>query len=370
MKKKGLLQRCLLAPFSLLYGAVVTTRNFLFDIGILPSETYPIPIICVGNISVGGTGKTPHVEYIIKLLQDDYRIAVLTRGYKRKSKGLVVATENSTVEEIGDEPLQIKLKYPKIQLVVDGNRRRAMDYLMSLKEDERPELVIMDDGFQHRYVKPSYSVLLIDINRPIVADYLLPLGNLRERASARYRANMIIVTKKPKTFQPIDLVLFERCLDLYKYQHLYFSGIEYQEPRPILSLRAKEPMRPTIELNKRSKVIAVSGIAVPTPFIEYLKETYSYVDSRCFSDHHNFSRKELTELNEYYHSLKMVVTDELYFICTEKDAVRLSALKDYIDEELLQHFYYLPITITLDNKEEEFKTLIRQAADASLPTLQ
>ncbi len=370
MKKKSFWLRCLLTPLSLLYGVVIRCRNFFFDIGLLPSHSYPIPLICVGNISVGGTGKTPHVEHIIELLKDNYRIAVLTRGYKRKSKGLVIANENSTIEEIGDEPRQIKLKYPNITLLVDGNRRRAMDYLLSLDEDIRPEVVIMDDGFQHRYVKPSYSILLIDMNRPIDTDRLLPLGNLRESSSARYRANMVIVTKKPKNFKPIDRVLFERRLNLYKYQHLYFSSIEYLAPRPLISI-GQEYNDETFVLDKSSNVVAISGIAMPAPFIEEISRTYTLVAQKSFTDHHNFSKTELEDLNNSYITLKAKLKEELYFICTEKDAVRLFALKEYLNEELIEHFYYLPITISIDgNKKNEFNTLIKQAANALLPTLQ
>ncbi len=370
MQKKGLLLRCLLAPFSFLYGAIVTFRNFLFDVGILPSVSYPIPVICVGNISVGGTGKTPHVEYIIDLLKDDYRIAVLTRGYRRKTSGMVIATASSSVREIGDEPLQMRLKYPNITIVVDGNRRRAMSYLMSLPEEERPEVVIMDDGFQHRYIKPSYSILLIDINRPISSDHFMPLGSLRERTSARYRANMVIMTKKPKTFHPIDQKLFERKLNLYKYQHLYFSGIKYQNPS-LLNNLGLDKYDDATKLNKQSKVVVISGIAAPESFILKLKESYTYIEQKIFSDHHNFSKKEIQQLNKLYLSLKESYKDEIYFICTEKDAVRLFSIKDKLDRELLNHFYYLPIKITIDGgKKDEFNTLIRQAANAFPTTLQ
>ncbi len=370
MKKKPFWLRCLLAPLSFIYGIVVTFRNFLFDIGLLPSRSYPIPVICVGNISVGGTGKTPHVEYIIEVLKENYRIAVLTRGYKRKTKGLVVANESSTINEIGDEPCQIKLKYPNITLLVDGNRRRAMKYLLSLEEDKRPEVVIMDDGFQHRYVKPSYSILLVDMNRPIDTDRLLPLGNLRERSSARYRADMVVVTKKPKNFKPIDRVLFERRLDLYKYQQLYFSSIEYLTPCPLINI-GEDSYIESQPLAKDSNVVAISGIAMPEPFIQELKQSYTFIEAKSFADHHNFTQKELEELNSSYATLSSKLEKELYFICTEKDAVRLFALRDYLNEDLLEHFYYLPITISIDgNRKNEFNRQIKQAANALLPTLQ
>ncbi len=370
MSKKHFFIRFLLFPLSFLYGMLIACRNFFFNIGIFKSESFPIPIICVGNISVGGTGKTPHVEHIIEILKKDYRLAVVTRGYKRKTKGLIIANTDSTAEEIGDEPRQIKLKYPDVTLAVDGNRRRAIRYLLSMKEDVRPQVIIMDDGFQHRYVKPSYSVVLIDFNRPITSDYLLPLGNLREQASARYRANMIIVTKKPKGFKPIDKMLYERGLNLYPYQHLYFSSIEYQAPRPLLFL-GQETTDSPITIGKNDKVVAVSGIASPKPFVQQLEKAYTLIGQKHFPDHHNFTKKDIESLNTLYTELQAKADKAIFFVCTEKDAVRLHNLKEWLSPDLLEHLYYLPITISVGaNKEEEFNLHIKQAAQALPATLQ
>ena len=179
----------LLKLCSLVYGAGVSLRNYLFNSGLLREHHYDIPLICVGNITVGGTGKTPHIELIIELLRPSYRLAVISRGYKRSSRGLQDVTPGASVQQIGDEPKQLSLKYPEVRLIVDGDRRRAMRYLMALPEAERPEVVLLDDGFQHRYVHPSFSILLIDASRELHEDALLPAGNLREPASARYRAD-------------------------------------------------------------------------------------------------------------------------------------------------------------------------------------
>ena len=183
--------RFLLYPFSLLYGIAVFVRNMLFDFHILKSRQFNLPVISVGNITVGGTGKTPHVEYLVKLLKDDFKIAVLSRGYKRKTKGFVIADDKPNPEDIGDEPAQIKLKYPDIEVAVNADRVEGIEKL----KDRKNELIILDDAYQHRYVKPGLSILLIDYNRKIDEDFLLPFGNLRENAREIRRADIILITK-------------------------------------------------------------------------------------------------------------------------------------------------------------------------------
>ena len=210
----------LLLPLSALYGVVVWFRNKLFDWSILPSEEFSVPVICVGNITAGGTGKTPHVEYLIELLKKDYKVAVLSRGYKRKTSGFVLADTQSTVKTIGDEPLQIFKKFPDIIVAVDGNRRRGIKKLLNIPEEKRPEIILLDDAFQHRYVKPFLSILLIDSNRLIYEDTLLPAGRLRESRAGKDRANMVVVTKCSPELKPIDFRLISKHLDLYPYQDL------------------------------------------------------------------------------------------------------------------------------------------------------
>ena len=216
-----------LLPASWLYGAVIKVRNKLFDSGILEERGYPIPIISIGNITVGGTGKTPHTEYLIRLLSKQWHVAVLSRGYKRKSEGFQLATKDTPMSVLGDEPHQIKQKFPNIYVAVDADRRHGIEQLM--KETVAPglDVILMDDAFQHRYVKPGLNILLVDHNRLLCDDALLPAGRLREPESSKERANIVIVTKCPKDMSPMDYRILTKKMDLYRYQQLYFTTLNY-----------------------------------------------------------------------------------------------------------------------------------------------
>ena len=196
--------RRVLTPLSWLYGIGVELRNWMFDNGILKQKEYPVPVICVGNLTVGGTGKTPHIEYIIDLLSSSIKVTVVSRDLKRKSKRMQVVNVNSDVKRVGDEPLQIKLKYPNATVIVDKDRRNAIEYLLAQESELQPDVILLDDGYQHRYVKPSLSVLLVDSNRPIYEDKLLPAGRLREPLKRKDRASIVLVTKCSSTMQPIN----------------------------------------------------------------------------------------------------------------------------------------------------------------------
>ena len=358
----------LLRPFAFLYGLGVALRNMAFEHGVLRSETYPIPIICVGNITVGGTGKTPHVEYILSKLLPHYRVAVLSRGYRRKSRGQVIASEHTLIAEIGDEPRQLKLKYPDIILVVDGNRRRSMDYLMSLPKDERPDVVIMDDGLQHRYVKPSYSILLVDSTRPLQEDKLLPEGRLREPASARYRVDCIIATKCPETLRPIEQRLIERTLAAYPHQEVFFTKIRYKGLYKISEL-GTNAFPTSIDLERGSPVIALSGIANPTLFIDYLTERYKVVEQLLFADHHNFEKGDFeTIINAFQRHLTEY--PNLSIITTEKDAVRLVESFERFPENMREHIHYLPIEVAVLQREDALERQLRLAVRAKPKSLQ
>lgn len=360
--------KIILRPLSLLYGLGVALRNKAFDYGILPERSYPIPIICVGNISVGGTGKTPHVDYILSLLTAQYRVAVLSRGYKRKTKGLVLGTADSTSEEIGDEPKQLLLKHPTIQLVVDGNRRRAMNYLMSLPEGERPHVVVMDDGLQHRYVKPSYRIMLMSADRPIDEDRLLPEGLLREPSSALYRMDCVIVTKCSPSLKPIERRGIERTLSAYSYQQVFFSSLSYRALRSIYHLMGvHEGERALPPLG--SPVLIVSGIARPQDFAKYMAEHYRVLDELHYSDHHNFTRGDLSHIVERYEELRREAP-ELHLVCTEKDAVRLTERLGEFPSELAERLYYQPIEVEVLYRREELDRLIHLAAKAKPRSLQ
>ncbi len=349
----------LLRPLAYIYGLGVSLRNTLFDWGVLKETTYPIPIICVGNITVGGTGKTPHVEYVLDLLTPFYRVAVLSRGYKRKSRGLIDANISHTAEEIGDEPKQIKLKYPEVRLIINSDRRQSMEYLMGLPSEERPQVVVMDDGLQHRYVKPSYRVMLMDITRPVDEDRLLPEGSLRESISSLYRMDCIVVTKCPEDLNPMERRGIERSLSPYPYQHIAFSSIAYLEVRKIENL---------IDTNNRSKnevnklvlgtpVLLLSGIANSDLLKTQIRQTYNLIHHLSYPDHHSFSIKDIEHINKKYEEL-ILLYPELCVICTEKDAVRLIDYIDHLSFNILHKIYYLPIKTKFIHNKELFDHLI------------
>ena len=203
-----------LTPLSWLYGMAVRLRNWLFDVGIKRSKTFSLPVISVGNITVGGSGKTPHVEYLIRLLHDKMKIAVLSRGYKRKSSGYVLATEETTMPEIGDEPFQMHQKFPDIYVAVDAKRVRGIERLQSDEETKDVDVVLLDDAFQHRYVKPGINILLVDYHRLIIYDKMLPAGRLREPLSGKNRADIVIVTKCPKDLRPMEFRVLTKAMSL------------------------------------------------------------------------------------------------------------------------------------------------------------
>lgn len=323
-----------LLPFAALYGTGVRLRNRLFDWEILSSENFPVPVISVGNITVGGTGKTPHTEYLIHLLSPKYKIAILSRGYKRKTKGFRIADDRSTSIEIGDEPFQMKRKFPNVVVAVDANRRRGINKLLELYPDI--EVILLDDAFQHRYVTPSTSILLTDFNRLIYEDKLLPAGRLREPISGKNRASIVIVTKCPKGIKPIDFRIITKHLQLYPYQRLYFSTFAYGEIIPLFN----GPERTLDSLSCHHNVLIVSGIASPETFEQKIKATCTHARSIAFGDHHNFTAKDIA----YIKTISEKENEAPVIIVTEKDAARLIHQKD-IDERLRKSIYYLPLKV-------------------------
>lgn len=333
-----------LLPLSWVYGSVVYLRNKLFDWKILEQKKFDIPIICVGNITVGGTGKTPHTEYIVKLLLDNgYRVAVLSRGYGRKTNGYILADENSTSRTIGDEPFQIKQKFPEIYLAVDGDRRNGIKKLMKLANP--PQVIVLDDAFQHRYVKPSLSVLLTDYNRPMNTDKLLPAGTLREPFSNAHRASIIIATKCPDDMQPIQIRIMTHDLDLFPYQTLFFTNFKYDKLRAVFPNEKKE-----LNLSElRGKtVLLVTGIASPLPMICELKKYTDKIEEMIYPDHHAFSSKDIKDIKKRFES---IFSENKIIVVTEKDATRLIVRKD-IDQDFAKAIYSLPIEVSfIENKE-------------------
>lgn len=317
-------------PLSVLYGLGVSVRNRLFNLGILETHEFNIPIICVGNITVGGTGKTPHTEALINVLKNDYRVACLSRGYKRKTSGFVLATEQSTASEIGDEPMQIKNKFPDITVAVDANRARGIKKLMQLPD--KPDIIILDDGFQHRYVKADINILLIDYNRPIYEDNLLPLGRLREKQSAKDRANYVIVTKCPANISPIEKRIISKHLNLMAYQQLLFTTMKYGNITPLDTSNGRCSITPDCA------ILCVTGIAQPAPYIEHLKKSTNQIHHVSFPDHHNYRETDIQRITQEYDKID---NPNKYIFTTEKDAVRLALCN--IPDEIRQRIYYVPI---------------------------
>lgn len=353
MNRKNTIVRCLLIPFGLLYGLLTWLRNQLFDWKILPSEKFPIPVICIGNIAVGGTGKTPFTEYLISLLKEQYRVATLSRGYKRNTSGFVLATDHSTAYEIGDEACQIKQKFPEITVAVDSNRRRGIRHLLALPESERPNVILLDDAMQHRYVTPSLTIMLTEYRNMYYEDYILPIGNLRESIKGAYRADIIVVTKCKDVMKPIDLRIIEKNMALMANQRLYFSDIRYHRIEAVFPTQALSPCLLT-ELDANEHILLVIGIANPQPFIEKMRAYSENVRTCIFSDHHAFEPTDIQRIDAEFQ--KMPPTRRI--ICTEKDAMRLRAL-DFLPEAWKSALYYLPISVEfLFDRGENFDSRI------------
>lgn len=342
--------RSLLLPFSWLYGGVVNIRNWMYDKNIFKQHKFDIPVICVGNITVGGTGKTPHIEYLIDLLSPQYKVGVLSRGYKRKSNGFRVVGVDSTPEEVGDEPLQIKQKYPEAFVYVDRDRKNAIDHILKYSEEKRPDVILLDDGYQHRRVKPSFSILLVDSNRPIHEDRFLPAGNLRESFNGRHRASMVIVTKCKKDMSPIEYRISEANLDLFPFQGLYYSTFAYGDLKPVYQGLGVEQQPSSFLKNKH--ILSVTGIAMPKPFNEFLSRKGAKVESLAFSDHHHFGKDDIKSIENHFAKLGVDDEDKI-IVTTEKDATRLRAIPN-LGLEIKQRLYYIPIEVTfLKNTDKE-----------------
>ena len=317
-----------LLPLSWIYGSIVRFRNWLFDIGLKKSRDFSIPVISVGNITVGGSGKTPHVEYLIRLLHDKVKIAVLSRGYKRKSHGYVLADENTEMSDIGDEPFQMHQKFSDIYVAVDAKRVRGINNLQSNEETKDVDVVLLDDAFQHRYVKPGINILLVDYHRLIIYDKMLPAGRLREPLSGKNRADIVIITKCPKDLKPMEFRVLTKAMDLYPFQKLYFTSIDYDTPKGVFEEKQ-------IELDKLQDyhVLLLTGIASPKQMEHDLKPMTKDITNLSFGDHHSFKGKDIDRINDAFESMP----EPRIIITTEKDYMRLQNLLPQ------NQLYYLPI---------------------------
>ena len=326
--------RKILFPFAILYGFITAIRNFLFDRGVLKSTSFDIPVIAVGNLSVGGTGKSPQIEYLIRLLSDKYKVATLSRGYKRKSEGFVLANSTSNAEILGDEPFQFYQKFPNIQVAVDANRTNGITQLLSQKE--KPEVILLDDAYQHRKVRAGFYILLTAFDDLYADDFMLPTGNLREIRSGADRANVIVVTKCPKNLSDEKQEEIRLKLKLSCSQQIYFTFIDYDD-----AVYRKGEEIDVKDIKSETKLL-LAGIAKPKPFFDFLKNEKD--ECLTFPDHHHFSETDLNAIKNKAQNKKIITT--------EKDYVRLK------DSKLVSQLYYLPIKSTFINHQQNFDATI------------
>ncbi len=330
--------RKLLFPFSILYGIIVWFRNKFFDWGILTSASYDFPVITVGNLSMGGTGKSPMIEYLIGLLHNNYPIATLSRGYKRKTKGFLLLNVASDAKDVGDEPLQFKNKFPEVLVAVDEDRQNGIKNLRALEQP--PKIILLDDAFQHRKVTAGFSILLTAYGDLYSKDMILPAGNLRETASGAHRAQVIIVTKCHLDISKEEKRKIKASLAIKSHQKLFFTGIHYEN---YFTNGVQQ-----IPLQLMENFSLVTGIAKPQPLVKHLRDNRLDFKHFAYPDHHLFTEKELQELR----SLSLIVT-------TEKDFMRL---KEHLPHEKL---FYLPIkTVFLEDQEifdKEVMSFVAQA---------
>ena len=332
-----------LLPLSWLYGLGVGFRNLLFEMGILKSRPFSTPVISVGNITVGGTGKTPHVEYLVRLMKDRAKVAVLSRGYKRKSHGFVLAGDDSTVNDIGDEPYQMKTKFPDVTVAVDKKRTRGIDKLTSGDYVKDIDVIFLDDAFQHRYVKPGINILLVDYHRLVIYDTLLPAGRLREPVKSKNRADIVIVTKCPKDLKPMEFRVITKAMSLYPYQQLFFSTHEFESLRQVFG-KDQKPLESIADKH----VMLLTGIASPKQMLTDLQTYTKEVKPLAFGDHHAFSKRDVERINETFSALpspKLIVT-------TEKDETRLLQVEG-LSDEVKKSLYVLPIKIRILLDQED-----------------
>lgn len=356
MSLRTVISKVILLPCSKIYGAITFMRNKFFDWGILKQHEFDVPVIVVGNLTVGGTGKTPHVEHIVETMRHSHHVAVLSRGYKRRTKGFILANQRSTPRDIGDEAFQIYHKFGgRVVMAVCENRVKGINELLRI--DPAINLIILDDAFQHRYVKPKVAVLITEFGRPVYADKLLPYGRLRESVRGMHRADIVITTKCPDDIKQIDYRIVSKHLELFPYQQLYFSRYSYRQLVPLFPDSVRSI--PSLEwMSRNDTVLAVAGIGNPRPFVRYLKSFQPRVKVNVFPDHHNYTRKDIELIKNRYESMK---GENRIIITTEKDAVRLIC-NPYFPHELKAVTFYLPIKVEFINRpnSEDFSDVLNK----------
>lgn len=337
------LLRKLLFPFSILYGIITSIRNFLFDKGIFKSHSFSLPIIAVGNLSVGGTGKTPQIEYLIRLLSPKYKVATLSRGYKRQSGGFILADAKSTAATLGDEPFQFFEKFQTIQVAVDADRKNGIEQLLS--QSQKPDIILLDDAFQHRKVKAGFYILLTSYADLYSDDFILPTGNLRESRSGAQRANCIIVTKCPTAVSEDEKIRIKNKLKITSNQELYFTFIGYDGF--VYSKNKKITVNKILEQDK----LLLAGIAKPKAFYDYLTSENHNTEILTFPDHHHFTEKDILDIKTKANNNPIITT--------EKDYVRLK------DSILAEQLFYLPIKSVFLDEGSHFDKTIKNYVEQS-----
>lgn len=317
-------RRVLFAPFSLIYGFVVGFRNILYDVSILKSSRFHVPVIGVGNISMGGSGKTPHVEYLIRMLRPYMQVGTLSRGYMRKTRGYLEVLPTHTIDQSGDEALQYKLKYPEVVVSVCEQRALGIPNMVGNHPDLK--VIILDDAFQHRSVQPALNILLTDFKNPFFKDVLIPGGRLREWRNGVSRADAVIISKCPSDFKQEDMAWWKDQMNLEESQRLFFSYYSYGKPYYMYNPQQR------IELDKETDVVMLTGIAHAIYLEQYLKEHVGFVNVHAYEDHHDFKPHEVSLVQR---ALKELTAPKKVIITTEKDSTRLDKHRDFIIENKL-----------------------------------
>ena len=351
---------------SLVYGVGTKFRNMLYDQQWIVSKSYPLPVICVGNLAVGGTGKTPHTEYLIELLQSKgLQVATLSRGYKRHTKGYLMATPQSTAQAIGDEPWQLLHNHPGITVAVDEDRCHGIEQLMLVQP--KVDAIILDDAFQHRAVKAGLNILLTDYHRLYTRDMLRPAGRLRESKAGAKRAHIVVVTKCPSDLSEAEALEIKTELNLLPHQQLYFSTITYGAPQPVFAepQHMRNNSHDTTTFDASCHLLAVTGIAHPEPMTAYLKTLTPHVELLAYPDHHDFTASDLQQMQHKFAQLP----PRSIIITTQKDAARLQSFSSQLDNTFKQHLYALPINIKLlFSQEGAFNQSILEFVDGGNDT--
>lgn len=338
-----------LLPLALIYGIAVYFRNRLYDLGFIKAYSPQKHTICVGNLSVGGSGKTPHVDYLIRLLKNEYKVATLSRGYKRKTTGFIIADDKSTSADIGDEPLLYKTNHPDITVSVEGNRVKAVKKLTALEGS--PDVILLDDAFQHRPIKCGLNILISEFDNLYFNDFLLPYGRLREGKGGAHRADIIIISKTPEKTTPVEIRNVVKDVKALPHQHVFFSYLKYGE---LYSISNAEEKISTLNDLFRYRLVVFTGIANAEPMITYLKEYSAGVSHLPFGDHHDFTETDINNIQKYYEGFeggnKLLVT-------TEKDLMRLKQPGIWAIAERM-NIFVLPVEVTFKDKTEEFNEII------------